>query len=139
MKQTKQKIVLCQVCGKQTNRNEAIRAASIRASVSDVIRRSVPSWSPDGYICQEDLHKFREQYVHSLLESETGELTRLESEVLQSLKEHELLSENLNESFRDGDTLYSQSNSDLCNNPAFPQQLATLESRGVVVIHSCAK
>ena len=78
-----------------------IRAGSVRESISRIIRDSIPQWSQDGYICQEDFHNFRSKYVQSLLESEKGELTKLERDVLQSLKEHELVSENLNESFKE--------------------------------------
>jgi uncharacterized membrane protein len=97
----KQTTVVCQVCGKQKTYTEALRAASVRDSIVEVIRGSVPQWSPDGYICYEDLHNFRMQYVHGLLESEKGELDGLEQEVLRSLKEQDLLSENLNESYEE--------------------------------------
>jgi uncharacterized membrane protein len=101
VKKTKQTTVVCQVCGKQKKYTEVIRAGSVRESISRIIRNSIPQWSQDGYICQEDLHNFRTKYVQSLLESEKGELTELERDVLQSLKEQELLSENINESFKE--------------------------------------
>jgi uncharacterized membrane protein len=41
------------------------------------------------------LNRYRGQYVHSLLESEKGELTSLENEVLTSLHDHETLSKNV--------------------------------------------
>jgi uncharacterized membrane protein len=101
MKKTKQTTVVCQVCGKQKKYTEVIRAGSVRESISRIIRNSIPQWSQDGYICQEDLHNFRTKYVQSLLESEKGELTELERDVLQSLKEQEILSKNINESFKE--------------------------------------
>jgi uncharacterized membrane protein len=101
VKKTKQTTVVCQVCGKQKKYTEVIRAGSVRESISRIIRNSIPQWSQDGYICQEDLHNFRTKYVQSLLESEKGELTELERDVLQSLKKQELLSENINESFKE--------------------------------------
>ena len=73
-----------------------MRAEFVRDAVAETIRRSVPGWSPEDYICMADLNTFRSKYVHDLLESEKGELTELEKEVMQSLKEHELLSENIN-------------------------------------------
>jgi len=93
------KNVVCKVCGKRMNAPEAIRASSVRDAIAGIISRTVPDWSSDGYICRQDLNNFRMQYVHSLLESEKGELTVLEHEVLDSLQEKDLLSENLNESF----------------------------------------
>jgi hypothetical protein len=86
VKKSKQTTEVCQVCGKQKNYTEVIPAASIRDAIVAIIRNAVPDWSPDGYICREDLQKFRTEYLHSLLESEKGELTRLDQEVLQSMQ-----------------------------------------------------
>jgi len=59
----------------------------------------VPNWSSDSFICLSDIGRYRSQYVHSLLETENGELTSLEKEVLDSLSEHELLSKNIEMEF----------------------------------------
>jgi hypothetical protein len=53
--------------------------------------RPGPDWSGKGYVCREDLARYRAKFVHSLLEAEKGELTHLEHEVLESLREQELL------------------------------------------------
>ena len=45
------------------------------------------------------MNRYRGQYVHSLLESEKGELTSLENEVLTSLRDHETLSKNVDTEF----------------------------------------
>jgi uncharacterized membrane protein len=45
------------------------------------------------------LNRYRGEYVHSLLESEKGELTSLENEVLTSLRDHETLSKNVDTEF----------------------------------------
>jgi uncharacterized membrane protein len=51
------------------------------------------------FICRPDLNRYRGEYVHSLLESEKGELTSLENEVLTSLRDHETLSKNVDTEF----------------------------------------
>ena len=99
MRKTKQAIAVCQVCGKEKNLTEVVPAGSIRDAVVQTIRKSMPDWKPEGYICQADLSAFRSKYVNDILESEMGELTTLEKEVVESLKEHDLLSENINEAF----------------------------------------
>jgi hypothetical protein len=43
--------------------------------------------------------KYRAKYVHSLLESEKGELTNLEQEILHSIQDQELLAKNVDEEF----------------------------------------
>jgi len=74
-------------------------AAIVRPAIADAIRLEHPQWSTEGFICSEDLARYRGRYVHSLLESERGELTTLEQEVVSSLREHELLSANVDLEF----------------------------------------
>jgi len=64
-----------------------------------MIRKTYPDWSPDGFICMPDLNRFRGQFVKDVLERDKGELTALDEQVVRSLKEHELLSKNVNIEF----------------------------------------
>lgn len=95
----------CAICGKPFPSSELVAGAAVRDAVAAQIRRSHPDWSPESRICRPDLARFRTEYVHSLLESEKGELTSLEQEVLQSLREHELLSTNVEAEFEQQWTL----------------------------------
>ena len=47
------------------------------------------------------MNRFRFQYVQNLLTSEKGELTALDQEVLESLRQHDLLSSNINLEFEE--------------------------------------
>ena len=51
------------------------------------------------------MNEFRDRYLAEMLEEEKGELTRLEEDVLRSLREQELLSSNINEEYSDSLTL----------------------------------
>jgi uncharacterized membrane protein len=82
----------CQICGAQALKTNLVAAGLIRPSVVDLIKRSFPDWSADGFICIDDLNRFRYAYVSSLVEDEKGELTDLDKEVLESLSTHEILS-----------------------------------------------
>ena len=86
---------VCAVCGKTFPAKNLMAGAVVRPAVTEEIRRVHPDWSPEQFICHADLATFRGKYVHSLLESERGELTFLEHDVLRSLREHELLSSNV--------------------------------------------
>lgn len=68
---------------------------TIRKAITEVISQDFPEWSPQSYICQADLTKYRIQYVHSLLKSEKGEVTDLEYEVINSMQQHELITKNV--------------------------------------------
>jgi uncharacterized membrane protein len=85
----------CAVCGKTFPRHELVPGAMVRDAIGDIIRKQCPHWSHEASICRPDLARFRSEYVQSLLESEKGELSALEKEVVESLTRHEILSANV--------------------------------------------
>ena len=89
----------CQICGRKEDETELIVAGLVRPAVADLARKSYPSWSDDGYICMDDLNRFRNQYVLSLIEDEKRELSYLEKEVLDSITRHEILSTPVDEKY----------------------------------------
>jgi uncharacterized membrane protein len=99
MRRKQQETVLCQICKEQKRRSEAIPGELIREPIVETIRKTRPDWSPSGFICIADLNQFRAKYVKDVLETEKGELSTLEEQVMKSLKEDELLSKNVNIEF----------------------------------------
>jgi uncharacterized membrane protein len=87
---------VCQICG--SNQIADLHpGVLVRPAVADLIRKMVGGWSEDGWICSADLQKYRHEYVRELLEAEKGELTVIETEVLDSLGQQEILSRNPDE------------------------------------------
>jgi len=74
-------------------------AELVRPAVAELIRKEHPDWSHGSYICLEDLNHFRAAYVEDMLETERGELSSLEEQVLRSLKEQEVLTTDINAEF----------------------------------------
>jgi uncharacterized membrane protein len=74
-------------------------SALVRSTIAEQIIAAYPDWRPDGYICLSDLNRFRMNYIQNLLESEKGELTTLDHDVLESLQRHETLSSNVDAEF----------------------------------------
>lgn len=95
----------CALCGKTFAARNVVLGEAIREQVADEIRKEFPNWSTDSFVCKTDLSRFRGRYVDGLLASEKGELTSLEKEVLESLQEHELVSENVEAEFEHEQTL----------------------------------
>ncbi len=94
-----EKTAVCQICSRERSLRALVPAELVREPIIQMIQRTHPDWSPSGYICLEDLSHFRAQYVHEALEQERGELSTLESEVVRSLKEQEMLSKDVNLEF----------------------------------------
>jgi uncharacterized membrane protein len=105
MKGSEGRTVHCDICGRASPLREVVSAQMVRSPVAEIIRREHPDWSEDGYICLQDLNHYRSHYVHEVLEKEKGELTELEEEVVRSMREHELLVQNVNDQFDEGLTL----------------------------------
>lgn len=66
----------------------------VRPAVTHVILKEHGTWDEEGWICVADLQKYQHRYVETMLETEKGELSQLEQEVIEGLREHEILSRN---------------------------------------------
>lgn len=75
-------------------------AELIREPLVETIRKTYPDWSSSsGFICISDLDQFRAKYVEDVLAKDKGELSVLEEQVVNSLKEHDLISKDINIEF----------------------------------------
>ena len=70
--------------------------------MGELIQRATGRWSDEGWICVDDLHRYRHEYVKALHEAERGELNALDKEVLESLRQQEILSRNPEEELQAG-------------------------------------
>ena len=83
----------------------------LRPSLLEFIQKQVPNFDAHGFICLDDLGRFRRDYVKEVLEDEIGELSVLDQEVVDSLQENEILSQNIGKEF-DKDLTFGERLSD---------------------------
>jgi len=107
MADAQRQTVTCHVCKQAKQRTEVLPAELIRPAVAEIIRGAFPGWSSKAFICYNDLNRFRTQYVQDSLKQERGELSSLETDVVRSLHEQELLSRNVNAEF-DRETTFGE-------------------------------
>lgn len=88
---------LCQVCKQPKPKSELLPGELVRDSLMEVILKKMPNWTPDGFICRDDLDHFRAEYVRQLLKDDRGELSALDEEVTK--KWREFMSRNINAEF----------------------------------------
>jgi uncharacterized membrane protein len=74
-------------------------AELIRPSLFEFIKKKLPDLDSKGFICLDDLGEFRKEYVKGVLQDEIGELSALDQEVVESLKQHEILSSDISKQF----------------------------------------
>lgn len=99
MTRIKQKVVECGVCKSQKKWNEAVPAEIVPKPLVETIRKAHPDWKPEGFICLSDLGRFRSEHIRDILEAEKGEVLALEHQVMDSLREQEILAKNVNTEF----------------------------------------
>ena len=95
----------CDVCGKSFFLSDLTPGRFVRPLVAERIASDCPKWNADAYICQTDMNHYRSMYVQNVLEQERGELSSLEKEVIESLREHDVLTQNLNDAVDETSTL----------------------------------
>jgi uncharacterized membrane protein len=93
--------VICGVCKLAKNPDEVVPGQAVRAAIAELIRKDHPDWNPDSPICRDDLNRYRAQYVQGVLEAEKGDLSVIEAEVIESLREGEVLTRNVNMEFEE--------------------------------------
>ena len=97
--------VKCELNGKEVPLSRAVPAESIPEGVAALIRKDRPEWTGRGYVCRDELNRYRTAYIGEVLRAEEGELSALDREVVKSLQEQDLLSRNTNEEFESRLTL----------------------------------
>ncbi|MDA9089507.1 DUF1003 domain-containing protein [Maribacter arcticus] len=90
-------------------KSEQVFGNTIRKSIFDVILNDYPSFNKKSSISIAELNLYRQKYLSSYLVKEVGELSHLEEDVLKTLNDHEIISENVK---------------DISNDFNFGQQLA---------------
>ncbi|MCG3177947.1 MAG: hypothetical protein BIFFINMI_00270 [Phycisphaerae bacterium] len=91
--------VICPICGVPRPPGDMLPGETVREAVAAAIMADHPAWTREQAVCSPCLNGYRAEYVRQMLEEEKGELNAMEEEVLQSLRDQDVISENLNEQF----------------------------------------
>jgi uncharacterized membrane protein len=92
-------VLNCQICNQTKPANSGMIADLVRPSLLSYIQKRVPHCEGKKFICFDDLGDFRKDYVKEVLQDEIGELSALDHEVIESLRQHEILSSDLSKEF----------------------------------------
>lgn len=95
----------CVVCERELCTRDLVPTVAVREVVAELVAHDHPRWSPEKSICRPNMAKYQARYVRSLLESEKGELTTLDEEVVRSLCEQDVLARNVDAEFDQRRTL----------------------------------
>lgn len=90
---------ICCICHKPKPSHDGQIAELLRPSLFEFIQKRHPQCQGRDFICFEDLGNERKEYVKEVLHDEIGELSSLDEEVVESLRQHEILSSDLSKQF----------------------------------------
>ncbi|WP_343321271.1 DUF1003 domain-containing protein [Sphingobacterium multivorum] len=88
------------ISGQQFPLEQRILGASIRQPIFKLIKKEYPGFSKDKYIAASELTQFKETYIAEFLKDESGQLSQLDQQVINSFKENKVISASL-----DGDNM----------------------------------
>ncbi|GAA4738679.1 DUF1003 domain-containing protein [Flavisolibacter ginsenosidimutans] len=91
------KTVQCQITKKELPASETYKGSELRGPLLQLIQQEHPDFTGDSYISIDKLNEYRKHYISQLIEAEVGEISQLEKEVIRSIQNNKLLSENIEE------------------------------------------
>jgi hypothetical protein len=92
----------CGICKTSFPAHNMLPANLVRENIGALISARVPGWDATGFICRRCLNSFRVEFVRSQMEKERGELSALEEEVMTSLREGQIVADDVNREFERG-------------------------------------
>jgi uncharacterized membrane protein len=91
----------CGICQKEFPDSDLISGLGIRHEIENIILKDFPDWNDHKKICKNDFNLYRTRYISSIIAEESGNIQELEKDVLRSIKENELISENVNSALKE--------------------------------------
>ena len=74
---------------------EAIKGMDLREGIFNFIQSEHPEFNKDSFLSLDELNGYRRQYLSWLISQEKGELDHLHQDVMESIKNNSILSENI--------------------------------------------
>src|SRR3954469_22655657 len=90
---------VCCICHETREADEGQIAELVRPSLLEALQKRYPQCLGNEFICFDDLGNARKEYVKEVLQDEIGELSSLDEEVVESLRQHEIVSSDLSKEF----------------------------------------
>ena len=84
---------VCAVTGKSQPVAQLFHLRELRPNIAHTLRARHPELAEDSKVSADTVNAARLEYMRHLLETQVGDLTKLDEEVVESLHKHEVLSE----------------------------------------------
>jgi len=88
-------VVISYISQKPIPEGEAIIGVEIRAGILSLLCKEHPGFGPDDCISLSELNFYRRLYLTRMMEEEKGELARIDSQVMEAIRNNSILSEQI--------------------------------------------
>jgi uncharacterized membrane protein len=82
------------ISGKEYFEEERVPAKLVRQPILDLIKKDIPEFNTDCSLSMSELNQYRSKYIADFLQSELGELSDMETKVVDALNNNRLVSDN---------------------------------------------
>src|SRR5437764_28081 len=89
--------VQCHLTKADVPLSESYKGSELRQPLLQMIQKDYPDFTPDKYVSTNRLNEYRRRYITQLIAQENGEVNQLEQEVINSIQNNKILSENIEE------------------------------------------
>lgn len=96
----KVKTIKCVVCHKDFPHEDLTPYGLVTPNVGKLIKNKCLDWNEEKFICFKDLNHYRSEYIKASISQDQNEISEIEQSVILSLREHEAISENINDLFK---------------------------------------
>jgi uncharacterized membrane protein len=90
----------CAILHRKFHAEDLMPLSAIRPRIAAMVREKYPGLTEDSLISAEALAPVRSEYVRNRLEEDIGQLSNLENDVVESLREHETVAANVEAQFQ---------------------------------------
>ena len=89
-------MTICMSCKKKRKPSSMVIISALVSNVVELIKNRNPHLKETDEVCNVCVDDYRSMYLEKIIEDEKGKLSILEKNVIESIKEEELISENIN-------------------------------------------
>src|SRR5262245_1928982 len=93
------KTFTCAICGKERRLSEMFHAEMIHGALREFLLSKAPACAEGKPFCLSCLNRLRAEFVEETLQKDRGEISELESDVVRSMREQELMSRDVEREF----------------------------------------
>lgn len=85
----------CAITSRVLSKNEMVKGGSIRKKLADFIQKEYPDFNEQSWVSREALHAYRKKYLEHIIDSEMGQLDKVEKQVIDAIENHQLVADDL--------------------------------------------